>query len=357
MKKSVLIAGFATRHVACSAWKAGYDVYSVDHFCDRDLFWYTRDAVKFEELVDLPSACAGMIGRHQIDMAVFTSGAEAMHLTVPVKGTPPDRIERFLDKQKTQEFFEELGIPAPRIAGDGQYPAMIKPRTGSGGWRNRIIGNDSEKMNWEIEFENPPYIMQEVAGGIPASVCCLANGETAVAVSTNEQILRGENAAPYGFSGSVTPFVSAGSDRLVSYAEKIAAASGCEGCIGIDFIEGDGVWAIEVNPRFQATLDTVEMATGINLFEAHIRACDGTLPGSRPAPGQYAVRTILFAERDLTVTGDMSRLAPAVADIPWPGTEFEEGHAVVSVYGQGKDRDEALSMLDKHIVTVRQYMK
>jgi predicted ATP-grasp superfamily ATP-dependent carboligase len=353
MKKSVLIAGFATRHVACSAWKAGYDVYSVDHFCDRDLFWYTRDAVK-----DLPSACAEMIGRHHIDMAVFTSGAEAMHSTVPVKGTPPDRIDRFLDKQKTQEFFEELGISVPRIAGDSQYPAMIKPRTGSGGWRNRIIRNEQEKKNWEIEFENPPSIVQEVVSGIPASVCCLADGEQAVAISTNEQILRGENAAaPYGFSGSVTPFVSVGSERMVSYAEKIAAASGCEGSIGIDFIAGDDVWAIEVNPRFQATLDTVEMATGINLFEAHLRACDGTLPERRPSPEHYAVRTILFAERDLTVTGDMSRLAPAVADIPWPGTEFEEGHAVLSVYGRGKDREEALSMLDKHIVTVRQYMK
>ena len=357
MKKSVLIAGFATRHVACSAWKAGYDVYSVDHFCDRDLFWYTRDAINFGELEDLPSACMEMIGRHPIDMAVFTSGAEAMHPAVPVKGTPPDRIGRFLDKLKTQEFFEELGIPVPRIAGDGQYPVMIKPRTGSGGWRNRVVRNIKEKLNWEIEFENPPFIAQEVVSGIPASVCCLANGKQALAVSTNEQILRGENAAPYGFSGSVTPFLSAGAGQMVSYAEKIAAASGCVGNIGIDFIAGDDVWAIEVNPRFQATLDTVEMATGINLFEAHIRACEGILPVKRPSAEHYAVRTILFAERDLTVTADMSPLAPAVADIPWPGTEIEEGHAVVSVYGRGRDREEALSMLDKHIVTVRQYMK
>ncbi len=357
MKKSVLVAGFATRHVACSAWKAGYDVYSVDHFCDRDLSWYTRDAIKFEDLEDLPCAVAEMIGRHHIDMVVFTSGAESMHSTVPVKGTPPDRIERFLDKQKIQEFFEELGIPTPRIAGDGLYPVMIKPRKGSGGWRNRIVRNDQEKINWENEFENPPFIAQEVVAGIPASVCCLATGEQAVAISTNEQMLRGEHTAPYGFSGSVTPFVSVRSEEMVSYAEKIAAASGCVGCIGIDFVAGDEVWAIEVNPRFQATLDTVEMATGINLFEAHIRACDGLLPERRPSPQQYAVRTILFAGRDLTVTGDMSRLAPAVTDIPWPGTEFGEGHAVVSVYGHGKSRDEALSMLDNHIVTVRQYMK
>jgi predicted ATP-grasp superfamily ATP-dependent carboligase len=46
-----------------------------------------------------------------------------------------------------------------------------------------------------------------------------------------------------------------------------------------------------------------------------------------------------------------------VADIPWPGTFFEKDQALVSVYGRGPTRDAALAMLDKHISTVRQYMR
>jgi hypothetical protein len=53
---------------------------------------------------------------------------------------------------------------------------------------------------------------------------------------------------------------------------------------------------------------------------------------------------------------DLSRFSPAVADIPWPGTEFEEGQAVISVYGQGADREEAFAMLDKHMKSIQQYM-
>ena len=39
MRGRVLVAGFATRHVAQSANRAGYEVCAVDHFCDQDLGW------------------------------------------------------------------------------------------------------------------------------------------------------------------------------------------------------------------------------------------------------------------------------------------------------------------------------
>jgi predicted ATP-grasp superfamily ATP-dependent carboligase len=46
-----------------------------------------------------------------------------------------------------------------------------------------------------------------------------------------------------------------------------------------------------------------------------------------------------------------------VTDIPWPGTFFEKDQAIVSVYGRGPTRGAALALLDKHISTVRQYMR
>jgi predicted ATP-grasp superfamily ATP-dependent carboligase len=59
----------------------------------------------------------------------------------------------------------------------------------------------------------------------------------------------------------------------------------------------------------------------------------------------------------MTVTADLVALKEFVADIPWPGTFFEKDQAIVSVYGHGPDRAAALAMLDKHISTVRQYMR
>jgi predicted ATP-grasp superfamily ATP-dependent carboligase len=81
------------------------------------------------------------------------------------------------------------------------------------------------------------------------------------------------------------------------------------------------------------------------------------LPPQPPAAGQVACRSILFADKDLTITEDLSRFRTFVADIPWPGSSFEEEQALISVYGWGPDRTAARAMLDKHITTVRQYMR
>jgi hypothetical protein len=162
----------------------------------------------------------------------------------------------------------------------------------------------------------------------------------------------------FGFSGSVTPLDHPICNQMVARAEQIAAASGCIGTIGIDFVLGDKTaCAIEINPRFQGTTDTVEMAYGCNMFQCHIDACSGKLPQKSFSPLLVAARSILFAERDFTLTADLKHLRPHIADIPWPDTFFEEGQAVVSVYGHGPTRDTAFLMLDKHISTVRQYIR
>jgi hypothetical protein len=210
--------------------------------------------------------------------------------------------------------------------------------------------------SWRAEFNDPPALAEEVVSGAPCSVCSVADGTHAVAIAANRQLLRGSGSASYGYCGSVTPFLDPRHDELIQVAERIAAASRCVGTLGIDFIAGDELFAIEINPRFQATLDTVEMSTGINLFSAHLAACMGNLPMKRPPCLQVAARKILFADRDFTVHADLSRLSSIISDIPWPGTAFEEGQAVISIYGWGSTEEEATGLLHKHFQTVRQYM-
>jgi predicted ATP-grasp superfamily ATP-dependent carboligase len=358
VKGRVLVAGFATRHVAESARRAGYEVCAVDHFCDQDLCWCTSDREKFEDLADLPDAIDRICKRHHFDLFVPTSGAETLPVPVPLCGTPPETIRKFLDKLETQHFFESLDVPAPRLLSEGEYPAMVKPRSGAGGWRNAVIRDAAAMDAWLAMYESVPHLNQEIVTGIPASVCCIANGSGAVTIAANEQILRGSGESSFGFSGSITPSGHLREAQMCALAEKIAAASGCMGTIGIDFVVGDDrIAAIEVNPRFQGTVDTVEMATGCNLFSLHAAACAGDLPATTPAASLVAVRSILFADRDMTVNADLSVFRDFVADIPWPGTFFKEEQAVVSVYGVGPTRAGALALLHKHITTIRQYMR
>ncbi len=357
MNGRVLIAGFSTRHVAQSAYRAGYKVCAVDHFCDQDLTWYTEDRIRFEELEDLPDAVTEMSGRHRFDMLVVTSGAEDMPSRIPVCGTSPETVRNYLDKLEIQHFFEDLHIPVPALAGEQEYPVFLKPCRGAGGWRNAIVHDDTEKVAWESLYPGVPYIRQRVVTGRPASVCCVTDGCHARAVAANEQILRGTPGAEFGFAGSITPCSHPAAGSMISMAERIAAASGCKGTIGIDFILEKDVVAVELNPRFQATVETVEMATGCNLFRLHADACRGILPPEQPVATGYAARKILFADRDMTVSADLHRLSPMIADIPWPGTELTKDQAITSVFGQGATRDEALAILDNNITTIRQYLR
>jgi predicted ATP-grasp superfamily ATP-dependent carboligase len=354
----VLIAGFSTRHVAQSAARAGYEVCAVDHFCDQDLAWYTTDREKFEDLADLPDAIHTICGRHTFDFFVATSGAEDLVTPLPLCGTPHETSGLFLDKLDIQHFFESKKVPVPRLLREGEYPAMVKPRKGAGGWRNKIVRNDAGLSAWVNQNPDISYLCQEVVEGVPASVCCMTDGSRARAIAANEQILRGNGESAFGFSGSITPCNHPLSGEMIHQAEQIAAASGCTGTIGIDFVLGNKTaYAIEINPRFQGTIDTVEMASGCNLFRYHIDACSGKLPPFMDSPRQVAVRSILFADRDVTITSDLKFLAPFVADIPWPGSSFETDQALISVYGWGQTREAALFMLDKHISTVRQYIR
>ena len=350
MSKSVLVVGYTTRHVAASAAAAGYTVYAADHFCDQDLLPCTADHMAFDELEELPFAADELIQKYHPDYVVTTSGAELLPIANRL-GTPVAVAQTFMDKGKTQEFFERIGVPVPRTVPRGQYPAMAKTTGGAGGWRNQIVHSDEELAAWHEFVEGEPFILQEFVEGMPASVCCLVTpaGDACV-VASNQQILRGEGIYPFAFSGSVTPCPHPLTPRMIELGRKIAAASGCVGCIGIDFVLTDTeAYAIEINPRFQGTLETVESATGQNLFALHKDACEGRLPAQTFSFSGYAVRKILAADHDFTLTGDLMPLSSFITDIPRPGTVFAEGDVICSVIGRGDTVEAAYAALDTNI--------
>ncbi|HJJ27996.1 MAG TPA: ATP-grasp domain-containing protein [Methanocorpusculum sp.] len=356
-KGAVLVAGYTTRHVARSAARAGYAVYAVDHFCDEDLLPFCAGHMVFDELEELPFAIESMLEKHAIDYVVTTSGAEL--LAVPRRlGTAPEAAAPYMNKGATQAFFERIGVPVPELLAPGIYPAMLKTTAGSGGWRNALVHNAEEEAAWCEFVEGAPYLRQRFVTGQPASVCCLGTPDgRAIVLSTNEQILRGGDACQYAFSGSVTPCSHPLAARMKEVAAKIAAACGCVGTFGIDFVlTDDEAYAIEINPRFQGTVETVEKSLGINMFALHKDACEGCLPKEVPVPKQYAVRKILAAPRDLTMKADLSVLADFITDIPAPGTFFEEGEVMFSVTACGESREAALEQLHKNISVAVQHI-
>jgi predicted ATP-grasp superfamily ATP-dependent carboligase len=133
-------------------------------------------------------------------------------------------------------------------------------------------------------------------------------------------------------------------------SERLIPELGLVGTNGIDFVVNrDGPKVLEINPRFQGSVDAVELATGENVFRAHADAVNGKLRPFRIR--QYGYRAIMFASRPLHVNADLSH--PMRADIPPVGKSYKKGDAICTQLGKGRTRGEAADMVRDGVRQVR----
>jgi hypothetical protein len=150
---------------------------------------------------------------------------------------------------------------------------------------------------------------------------------------------------PFGYCGNIVPLHSARliSERCERLTKKIASHFGLVGSNGIDLVISDEnvPYVIEVNPRFQGTLECVERVLGINLVRAHVNACvDGSLPTVQKRGIAFNARLILYAPKTVIVP-DLT-VFQEVRDIPFPETIVEKEAPLCSVVFEGSSRDDSL---------------
>jgi predicted ATP-grasp superfamily ATP-dependent carboligase len=281
---------------------------------------------------------------------------------IPILGNHPYVIERIRDKMKFFQELERLEIPHPETAmaesfeearkraKDIGYPVLVKPSKGFGGVGIRKAQGPKElKQAFHHAYLiDEKVLIQEYISGISASVSLISSNNETITLALNEQLLGVSELGqeePFGYCGNVVPLVTNGSvmNRCKNTAEKITSHFGLVGSNGIDFvISKEGVpYIVEVNPRFQATLECVERVLGINMVEAHMKAClQGILPIIAKKTAVFCTRLILFASQRLVVP-DLSVLEE-VRDIPIPEIIIEKGEPVCSIVREGADRNSSL---------------
>jgi predicted ATP-grasp superfamily ATP-dependent carboligase len=127
-------------------------------------------------------------------------------------------------------------------------------------------------------------------------------------------------------------------------AERIISHFGLVGSNGVDFVvskEGTP-FVIEVNPRFQGTLECVERVYGVNVVKAHVEACvDRRLLRKTFSSRGFCTRLILYAPQRVVVP-DL-RAFCGVRDLPLIGAVVEEGEPLCSITSAGVTREASLS--------------
>lgn len=348
----VLVAGFNVRHIACSARRAGHQVFAADCYCDLDL----ERCASATALISRDRAMEDLVAcmeRFRPQALVLGPGLEEAEVKgVPVFNNLREKVSQVSDKLWLARWLEEKGFPFIKTNDSPEgasYPAVVKPRKGAGGMDCRLARDAGE-----LKFSEG-MIVQDFIAGRPASVSVIGNGQQARAVAANEQLIGAAwtGAEAFRYSGNITP-LEPPFPGLEEMAEEIISQLGLVGSNGVDFLLTDsGPVVVEVNARFQGSLDTVEMASGLNVFQAHVDAFRGLLP-NRPITKSSAGRAIIYAHRD--VVAPKIAIKEWTADVPRPGWQVKKGDPVLSLLARGEGRMQVLSLLQRRASRLRRQL-
>jgi predicted ATP-grasp superfamily ATP-dependent carboligase len=136
-------------------------------------------------------------------------------------------------------------------------------------------------------------------------------------------------------------------DRAAALAAVVTREFGLVGLNGVDFIASNGVpYPVEVNPRYSASMELVERAGGMSLFEVHARACDGLLPLPLPLGSRVHGKAIVFARHDVRLGNTQSWVGQAsLADVPHPGEKIRRGHPICTVFAEAQSGEACQRLL------------
>lgn len=393
--KNILAIGIDATALAISANKAGYNVFAVDYFGDQDLKKACKNNLSIItqqtgkscgrlETDFSPNALLSLAKRllqnHQIDAMLLASGLEdspqvlaELNELIPIIGNQPQTIKKVRDKPEFFQELKKLNIQHPetalarsleegkRAAKDIGYPVLVKPMAtlGGSGIRKAKNKDELEKVFPPIMSSSQGVLIQEFLSGTHASASFLSSKKTTLVLTLNEQLLGIQEVGqkePFGYCGNIVPLSANNTlvEACSNIAQKIASHFKLLGSNGIDIVisEDSVPCVVEINPRFQGTLECVERVLGINLVNAHMKACTkGFIPRFQDRKAtNHCVRLILYAHHRSKIP-NLATLAE-LRDIPLPEVIIEEGEPLCSIIVEDITRNSTLKkarMLTNHV--------
>lgn len=359
---SVLIAGVSTRAFAESAARAGYHVFAIDGFADLDLIAcsglvaHVRDSAgRFQarRAVRVARELASPVVSYVASFENHPHAVKSLARGRVLWGNSPAVLARVRNPVRLARALARLGYAVPKVRTTQPSESsatrwLVKLRASGGGhgivaWRPRAGGGLP-----------PRAYFQERIAGIPGSIVFAADGRRAVALGFS-RLLVGERAFGAGgfrycgniLTGEHDPQFSCETALLARSVELAAAVTqtfGLVGVNGIDFVARAGrPYPVEVNPRYTASMELVERAYSLSVFDVHARACAGELPafalGSARAADAGAIGKAVVYARHATTMGDTHRWLDddTVRDIPAPGEHILRGHPICTVFARARD--------------------
>lgn len=374
----MLVIGASTRGAAASVCRAGLIPVCLDLFGDADLRLLAERVglisdypmsipADLARLVDsgLPGQLAGWMytGGLENHPEIVAAIAGIVGEDVPCWSAMPDVLAKVRDP-----FWLQATIRA--TAGFGELACLRRPTEsmGDGRWLIKSLksagGLNTRYWQPDATMGEDDYL-QKYCDGKSFSVVAYRDGErmvpvgAAVPIAVPSETMSKER--PFLYMGSVAPV---GLPQMVEITVDailggIARESGLQGVIGADFVwNNEGVWLLEINPRYTASMELYELATGCSVLDYvdGWKDCPLTECRERDRPRVVAKR-IVYAQRDIELTqllggglpSPMESLwdVPLLADVPQVPCFLPAGSPVCTVYGTGESVERAAAMANE----------
>ena len=354
---NVLIFGASVRAAAFSALRAGLSPWCVDLFADVDLR-ARCEAVRLPGRY--PVGFLDLVDRDMPGPWIYTGGLENHALLIGrmqavrrLWGNGPATVIRVRDPELLAGAASAAGLPGPGLTLSGHIKDsgswLLKPRGGSGGTGIRYARpREPVAAGWYA---------QEFVTGTPAAALFVAIAGRSIYLGLTRQLV-GEawlNAPPFRYCGSIGAIEPSAdlAERLRHLGAMLTHRAGLMGLFGVDgLLDGDTFRPVEVNPRYTASVEVVELSTGVRALDLHRRAFD-FIPGPLPVASRfrrivgkaivYAPASGVFPDTGPWIDGLGRQPLDAIpdsGDVPCPGEPLVAGHPILTVFASGSTTEE-----------------
>ena len=352
----ILLAGLTTRAIAESAVRAGCDIVTVDSFGDLDQQRLCQN-ISLRELGLTYSAAAIVeaAGSLAYDAVAYCGGLENHPRAVArlaegktLLRNAADTLRRVRDPAQLFPFLAAGGFAVP----DTLHPGA--PLPAGGRWLCKPVrsGGGVGIRRWTGQPLAAGQILQAHVEGTPSSAAFVADGTRSLLLAWTEQ-LRGPHGFLYG--GNILPLEAPATalDEVRALAEALTGEFDLRGVNGFDFVLRQGrPVLVEVNPRYCASMELWDRATGHSVFALHLAAHRGMLPEPVAIPDGAWGKAIVYAPRRLTVGDTPAWVERGVRDVPPPGAVIREGHPICTVLARAASRAACRARLEAETAAI-----
>ncbi len=346
----LLIVGFNARPLANSAMQAGHQIGVIDYFGDYDLLKLTRNC--FSVLRQKPGVLLHRpLHRRPAEYLYYLAeimSDEQLDFDGIILGSAfdryPDLVKKFQeigpkvyandykkfaltrDKPEINKIAKKSGFEIPLLESVGNYQELLEKAKdstfplvtrgdGGGGGAGIRLWNELDELKKHIESkdneQDKVIWIQEYIKGIDASATVNSLKKEVQLISVNRQLIGDKNLrAPseFAYTGNIVPLnyeiyqeKSILEKQHFEVIKKLFQNLQLRGSNGVDFvIKDEKLYFMEVNPRFQGSIECVQLATGYNLVQLHLDAFHNkkhNLP-AYPIYKQQSVKGILFSDSE-----------------------------------------------------------